>query len=358
MENPFFAFFIFILILFFYIHITAQWKTSNDLEIYESDYESPTQIQEVCAVKQPVVFKFQKEHVATEFFERSQSAKFEKYDNIDVRIKDRTDYNKSADSKDASVDYVPLSFRSARRLMMTDTNAKYFSEKNQTFLEESGLDRLSHSIDTLLKPPLSAYTKHDILLGSPLVSTPLRYHLESHRFLAVSRGKITVKLCPPKYSKIIPTNRDYENYEFWSPLNPISTSPKDRELLQKIKFLDIEVNSGDVLFLPPYWWYSITFSGDPETTVASFVYDVAMNIAAQSKHWGLYYLQQSNIKNKPGKTIVMSEDGDQPSQQQTVNDVEKSAMINSNELEPTQPVKREIVTNAGTYVTGSLPEIS
>lgn len=376
MENPFLAFFIFILILFFYVHITAQWKTSNDLEIYESDYESPTQLQEVCAVKQPVVFKFQKEPVANAFFEKCQSAKFEKYDNIDVRIKDRTDYavavkdrqdyNKSTGSKntarqDLAVDYVPLSFRSARRLMMTDTNAKYFSEKNQTFLEESGLDRLSHSLDVLLKPPLSAYTKYDILLGSPLVTTPLRYHLESHKFIAVSRGKITVKLCPPKYSKIIPTNRDYENYEFWSSLNHGSNSLKDKELLQKIKFLDIEVNSGDVLFLPPYWWYSITFSGDPETTVASFVYDVVMNIAAQSKHWGLYYLQQNNIKNRPAKTIVLSEDGDQTSQSQTStssDEVVNSVMINSNEIEPTQPVKREIVTNAGTYVTGSLPEIS
>lgn len=386
MENPFFAFFIFILILFFYIHITAQWKTSNDLEIYESDYESPTQLQEVCAVKQPVVFKFQKEPVANTFFEKCQSAKFDKYDNIDVRIKDRTDYavavkdrqdyNKSTGSKDTSVDYVPLSFRSARRLMMTDTNAKYFSEKNQTFLEESGLDRLSHSLDALLKPPLSAYTKYDILLGSPLVTTPLRYHLESHKFIATTRGKITVKLCPPKYSKIIPTHRDYENYEFWSSLNPGSNSPKDKELLQKIKFLDIEVNSGDVLFVPPYWWYSITFSGDPETTVAAFTYDVAMNIAAQSKHWGLYYLQQSNIKNRPAKTIVVSddgvfslavakvpvsEDGDQTSQTQTSissDEVVNSVMINSNEIEPTQPVKREIVTNAGTYVTGSLPEIS
>jgi len=352
MENPFLAFFIFILILFFYIHITAQWKTSNDLEIYESDYESPAQFQEICAVKQPVVFKFQKDQTADSFFERFQSAKFEKYDNLDVRVKDRQDYNKSTGSKDASVDYVPLSFRSARRLMTTDTTAKYFSEKNHVFLEESGLDRLSHSLDPLLKPPLSAYTKYDILLGSPLLTTPLRYHLESHKFIATTRGKITVKLCPPKYSKIIPTHRDYENYEFWSPLNPTSNSPKDKELLQKIKFLDIEVNTGDVLFLPPYWWYSITFSGDPETTVASFVYDVAMNIAAQSNHWTMYYLQQSNIKNRPAKTIVFSEDGDGPDRleevAQTVVDSINNESIPSN-------VAREIITNAGIYVTGEIP---
>ena len=369
MDNPFLALFIFVIILFFYIHITAQWKTSNDLEIYETDYESASQLQEVCAVKQPVVFKFHKNQVADAFFERFQSAKFEKYDNIDIRIKDRNDYDKPHLSKngkeDQSVDYVPLSFRSASRLLATDTTAKYISEKNQTFLEESGLDRLFSSIDAFLKPPLSAYTKYDMLIGSPLVTTPLRYHLESHCFIATSRGKIKVKLGPPKYSKIIPTNRDYENYEFWSPLNPwitkvdatLKTTSEYKDILQKTKFLEIELNSGDILFVPPYWWYSIGFSGDPETTVATFTYDVAMNIAAQAKHWGLYYLQQSNIKNRPAKTIRSLDS-------ETSNSIESVKKETEDEMQPDRednnahlsaaspPVKREIVTNAGIYITG------
>jgi len=354
MENPFLAFFMFVVILFSYIHITAQWKTSNDLEIYEADFESPANLQEICAVKQPVLFKFQKNPVAVDFFERFQSAKFEKYDNIDIRIKDRKDYDqKDQKQLDQAVDHVPLSFRSARRLMTTDTTAKYFSEKNHLFLEESGLNRLSHSLDAFLKPPLTAYTKYDILLGSPLVSTPLRYRLESHNFIAVARGKIRVKLCPPKYSKIIPTHRDYENYEFWSPLNPNSTTLKDTELLQKLKFLEVDVNSGDILYLPSYWWYSVAFSGDPETTAAGFTYDVAMNVAAQSNHWGLYYLQQNNIKNRPAKTIVMSEDGDLKDKV-PIDEVAKEVKLE----ETSQPVKREIVTNAGIYVTGDLPSNS
>ena len=366
MENPFLAFFIFILSLFFYIHVTAQWKTSNDLEIYESDFESAHHLQEVCAVKQPVVFKFQNNKVADAFCERFQTAKFEKYDNIDIRVKDRNDYDKQPlnsnrkedNVKDLSVDYVPLSFRSTRRLMSTDTNAKYFSEKNQTFLEESGLDRACNSLDAHLKPPLSTYTKYDLLIGSPLVTTPLRYHLESHHFIATTRGKIKVKLGPPKYSKIIPVNKDYENYEFWSPLNPWKTkvdakSNKEyKDILQKTKFLDIEVNTGDVLFVPPYWWYSVSFSGDAETTVATFTYDVAMNIAAQLKHWGLYYLQQSNIKNRPGKKIQSLDSG-------SIEETETNESSNKEEKHvapSTQatPVKKEIVTNAGIYVTGEI----
>jgi hypothetical protein len=346
MENPFLIFFIFVLILFLYTHITSQWKTSNDLEIYESDYESHAHVQEICSVKQPVVFKMQKEQTAFSFFERFHSSNFEKYDNIDICIKDRQDYNKNIDTKDTAVDYVPLSLRSARRLLTTDTTAKYFSEKNHHFLDESSLDNLFRPIDSLLKPPLSAYTKHDILLGSPLVTTPLRYKLESHQFIAVTRGKIHIKLCPPKYSKIIPYFKDYENYEFWSPLNPWVKHGENREIIQKIKFLDVDLHTGDVLFVPPYWWHSISFSGDPETTVAIFTYDVAMNILAQSKHWGLYFLQQNNIKTRPAK-VILSEDGERPSPPPEKEN-EKEDIL---EPDSKTPVKREIVTNSGIYIT-------
>jgi hypothetical protein len=347
MNNTVFTFFIFVVTLFLYIHITAQWKTSNDLEIYEADFVSASQLQDVCSVKQPVIFKFDKPGQLTDptilrFFDKFNPNHFEKYDNIDIRIKDRQDYVTA--EKDPAIISVPLSFRSARRLLTTDTNAKYLSEKNETFLEESGLDRLYQPLDNILKPPLNAYIKHDMVIGSPHVTTPFRYHLETHHFIAVTRGKIHVKICPPKYSNVIPHFKDYENYEFWSPLN--IESPKYKDVCQRIKILHVDVHPGDILFLPPYWWYSMQFSGDANTTVATLTYDVAMNVLAQSNHWGLYYLQQSNIKKRPAKNIIVSEDGQPPEQEETVSLPERVVDIASSD-----PVKREIVTNAGIYVT-------
>ena len=352
MQNPIITIFVFVTILFFYIHVTSQWKTSDDLEIYETDFESPAHLQEVCSVKQPVLLKLAKHPAASPFFERFQAAQFEKYDNIDIRLKDRSDY---ADANGSSVEYVPVTFRSARRLMSTDTNAKYFSENNHAFLEESGLDRLSAMLDPLLKPPLSAHTKYDILLGSPLATTPLRYHLESHRFLAVTRGKIRVKLCPPKYSKILSVTKDYEGYEFYSTFNPwlAADNQPQKDVAQKLKFLDVEVNSGDVLFLPMYWWYSISFSGDPETTAATFGYDVAMNILAQAKHWGLYYLQQSNIKTRPAKTLSTEKT---LSTSLSLSDQKDTGIDETTRVDTTVETSqnKEIVTNAGIYVTNNI----
>ena len=48
---------IFLLVLFIYIHITHQLKRSEDLEIYELDYTTNSHLQEVCDVKQPVLFE-------------------------------------------------------------------------------------------------------------------------------------------------------------------------------------------------------------------------------------------------------------------------------------------------------------
>ena len=58
---------IFLVILFLYIHITNQYKKSEDLEIYEMDYTTNVHLQEVCDIKQPVLFEYKS--INPEFFE-------------------------------------------------------------------------------------------------------------------------------------------------------------------------------------------------------------------------------------------------------------------------------------------------
>jgi hypothetical protein len=49
---------IFCIIVFLYIHVNYQFKKGEDLEIYEMDYTTNTHLQEICNVKQPVLFQF------------------------------------------------------------------------------------------------------------------------------------------------------------------------------------------------------------------------------------------------------------------------------------------------------------
>ena len=54
--NTWLTFIIFISVLFIYVHVTAQWKRSEDLEVYEMDFENNRQLQNMCDSKQPLLF--------------------------------------------------------------------------------------------------------------------------------------------------------------------------------------------------------------------------------------------------------------------------------------------------------------
>jgi hypothetical protein len=323
------AVFIFLFILFSYIHIIDQWKTSDDLELYESELISLNQMQGIVAVKQPVLFSLSAnsgskiEDRIREFLVKFQLARMEKYDNVDVRIKDTNDYfgaNRTVSTN--SVEWVNLPLRSAQTLLSTDTNAKYFSENNVEFMEDTGLNRFAAAhLDPIMRPPLAVLAKYDIQFGSPQSSTPLRHHNSYQRYLVVCSGKMRVKMCPPKYRKVLEVQEDFDYYEFWSPLRVWSRDPqhlakRDRDILDRIKMLEFEVPSGHALFVPPYWWYSIRFSGDANTTVCSATYDTPASIAANAKPLAIHFMQQTQTTKVMTKvrTNVNIQNDDQDSE--------------------------------------------
>ena len=50
--------FIFCVILFLYLHVTFQLRTSNDLDVYEIEANSKDRLEEICDVRQPVLFSY------------------------------------------------------------------------------------------------------------------------------------------------------------------------------------------------------------------------------------------------------------------------------------------------------------
>ena len=57
------AFFIFIIVLFFYLHINHHLTKSNDLEIYTIEQPSKDKLEEICNLRQPVLFNFMNERL-------------------------------------------------------------------------------------------------------------------------------------------------------------------------------------------------------------------------------------------------------------------------------------------------------
>ena len=77
--------------------------------------------------------------------------------------------------------------------------------------------------------------------------------------------------------------------------------------MDKIRFLEFEVNPGFVLSIPPYWWYSIQYDDKVDTLVCGFTYNSLMNTVANVPYFVKYYIQQSNIQKRVAKVLDYSE---------------------------------------------------
>ena len=289
-------FLLFIIVLVIYIHIINQLKTSEDLEVYEMDYTTNQYLQEVCNIKQPVLFNY--DSINPDFYEKINADIFTNNDKYDIKVKDIRDYY-----KDDSIDYIVLPASSAINLMKTDTRSNYFTENNEDFIENADLYHVLHTNDTFLKPQFSMITKYDILTGSSKTITPLRYHTDFRKFISVHSGKIKIKMTPWKSHKYLLPYRDFENYEFRSRINIWNPDKKHKHDFDKLKFLEFDITPGNTLHIPPYWWYSIKFNNESDTIVTSMTYNSIMNCVSNLPNWGMYYLQQTNTKTKITKTL-------------------------------------------------------
>ncbi len=289
--------FIFLIILFIYIHLVAQFKKSQDLEIYEMDYKDNAHLQEVCDMKQPVLFEF--ESVQPRLFNSLDYPSLHDAPNFDVKLKDTYDYFGGVGVR-GSVNYIVLPFQSAFKLIDTDVNKHFMIEGNNDYVEESPYYDIYRSCDAHFKPAFTGQTKYDLFFGSRGTYTPMRYHTCYRQFLSVNSGKIHVKMTPWRSYKYLHPYHDYEEYEFVSPVDPWAPQAEYVSDYQKVKFLEFQVSKGFVLYVPPYWFYSIKYEED--TVCSGFVYNSVMNMVSNVPHYARYYLQQG-VKKKVLKQL-------------------------------------------------------
>jgi len=356
--QAFLPFIIFGIILFLYIQIIHHYTRSEDLEIYEMDYINNAQLQDVCNMKQPVIFNYT--NMYPEFIENISIPNITHHCNQnEIKIKDINDYWNPPMTNNSQyyepVDYFMLPFTSSHSFMKSDAKSLYFSEHNSEFIEETGLDKHFQEFHSFLKPShFIIHTKYDICIGSIHTATPLRYHTDYRKFLILSHGKIHVKMTHFKSSKYLKLIKDYDNYEYRSPINVWKPQEEHLQNISKIKFIEFDVFAGQILYIPPYWWYSIRFSNDPNTVVSYISYNSIMNIVANTPEIGRYLLQQQNIQKTPVKKRIPSSTNTSISDNSTPNDIASSSSPNNpietliqNIAETSNP--NQIITNAGVY---------
>ena len=288
---------IFCIVLFIYLHINFHLRTSNDLEVYEIDQPSKEKLEEICDLRQPVIFDYNVDGLLND----CNIDNIEKnYGAFDIKVRNIKEYD------DVSELYLPLTLNTGREIFRKDSEERYLSENNQEFLEETSLIKNMRYNDNFLRPYSVSNCSYDLLFSSNNTKTILKYELNYRNFFLVTQGSVKIKLISPKSSKYLYTIKDYDNFEFLSPVNPWDVQNQFKSDFDKLKTLEVTLNKGQIIFIPAYWWYSIWFQEN--TSLVSFKYKTYMNNIAISNHLLVNMLQNQNVKREIAKKKNIEEE--------------------------------------------------
>tara|TARA_Y100000591_G_C21853784_1_gene713479 strand:- start:8112 stop:8993 length:882 start_codon:yes stop_codon:yes gene_type:complete len=279
-------FIIFIIILFFYIHINFHLSTSNDLEIYEIDELNKDRLEEICNIKQPLSFKLYNNELNTKLSIENIA---NNYGDFDINIRNVQDYSNNDNT------IIPIKLTEGINLFKKDSSNNYISEYNQDFLNDTTLGKIISSNDLFLRPSLCSYYNYDLIFGSVNSYTPLKYELNYRNYFLVVDGEVDIMLTVPKNIKYLETIKDYSNFEFRFNYNPYDILKT--KTLDKIKFLTITLKRNEIIYIPFKWIYTIKIN-QPDTLICSLRYRVGMNTLAIIPELFKKYLQNNNIKHK------------------------------------------------------------
>ena len=290
------GFFIFCLVLFIYLHVQFHLKTSEDLEMYEVDQPSKEKLEEICDLRQPVLFDFDCQKIVES---SNKSYISNNYNAFEIKIRNVKDTDPNSEL------YIPLPLHAAIKLFNEDNNSTYFSENNNDFLQETGVIKSLKYNDEFLRPYMVSNCNYDIMMGSANTCTPFRYEINYRNYFLLTEGSAQIKLAPPHSIKYLYPNYDYENFEFRSPVDPWSPQPKYIADFDKMKCLEFTLTPGKTFYIPAYWWYSIKFNKN--TSISCFHYRTYMNNIAISPYIGMHALQIQNVKRNVVKKASIDE---------------------------------------------------
>jgi hypothetical protein len=272
-----------------------QLKTSDDLEIYEVEQASKDKFEEICDIRQPVIFDFENKSLI--HCTRKQYI-FDNYPSFELKLRNtnETDINNEK--------FMPFPIHFTNKLFDNNTQNNYYTENNQDMLKDTGIVKNMMMYDEYLRPRMISNSNYDIMMGSHKCCTPFKYELNYRNFFLTTQGEIRIKLASPKSIKYLYPMYDYENFEFYSQVNPWNVQSNYKMDFDKIKCLEVVIPVGKTIFIPAFWWYSIQFGKD--TSVTCFKYRTYMNNIAISPYIGMHYLQIQNVKRNSVKVAEPS----------------------------------------------------
>jgi hypothetical protein len=180
--------------------------------------------------------------------------------------------------------------------IITNANtSNYLSYNNEEFLQDTVIDKILSNNDIFFRPPNICNKNYDVIMGAKNNNTRFKYSINDRNILYLSSGLIEVTLCPPKYYKNLHVKENYETMEFYSQIDIYNVESIYKNDFNKIKFLRLTLGLGQVLIIPPYWFYSIKFL-EKHSLVFLNTYNTYINMISTLPYIFMQILQLGNIK--------------------------------------------------------------
>lgn len=229
---------IFLICIVFYIHIIYHSKISDDENIYEIDYTNKYNLEKICNLRQPFSFKVNINYSLTMENLLPSKGIFNIIKEKKVKMKD-----------DESI-------------------VKYYSEYNKNLLDDKLVLNEITNVNKYLCPEFSFNNKYDIILSDERFKTPLVNNYNYRNYYIVTEGSIKVRFIHPNNKDIL-----YDSdYELMQNVSELDVWKKD----SKLSYKEISFTKGDVIYIPPHWWYSIFFT--ESSIILKLHYRTAMNM--------------------------------------------------------------------------------
>lgn len=242
---------VFFITIFVYTHIRYHIKKINQLDIYDMGYIEKTALEEVCRLKQPVTFIINDNSIESDFSLKSMSTKFS---TLSMKVYHLSD--------------VPLSV-SLNELNALLHKEDYTSYNNTSVTSDPIIKNALGNLDIYLAPPLTIRKSYDLWVGSQDASLKNKQHYYYRQYLYITNGYIECTIKTP-----------------------------DGQKQQSII-----INQSEILFIPPYWTYDITFKNN--AFVCVYRYDTYFSILSRLPKLCMEYIDSKHELHYSLKTIPL-----------------------------------------------------
>ena len=282
---------LFFLVLFVYTHVYFQLKTSSEIKVYELETPVTGRIDDVLNLKQPVVFT----PVLPYYFPNNDTVSIAGLTQAEIKEIVKDNSVKITNNTVQTSTRTFSSMDSAFKLFRADTEKKYYTDHNYDILS----NKVPKNYLENLKPPFCSHVRHDVLFGSADATSRLQYKINFRTFFLVTSGEIRMRLMPPNRLKSNGLSSNYYSFEF--------SSNRDIWNLVDDNICKVKLGTGQCIYIPPYWQYSIQFAKD--AVVVETNYNSAMTEVATVNHHALFWTYKLfKPVFVPGKEHVVADD--------------------------------------------------